>query len=246
MRVTSNGQTSDPVAATLAPISPAFFTFDGNTWLPHMPTVLCLGKPGLFSDSPALTTPATPGETIVLYGTGFGATTPARDVTQLATAIANIATPFTIAIVEACRPRFPSPESCRHMRSSTSSTCKSRRASPGRPPRCRPDERHLFSIHRRLLLPHRAVTKDEPPCESFSRCSSVHGHAIGSCRDAHESTQQSCTHDRGADRSPASHPNDAQKLLRQLPFERDALALVFLRRATLLMLTATSIRRARR
>ena len=57
-----------------------------------------LGKPGLFSDSPALTTPATPGETIVLYGTGFSATTPARDVTQLATAIANIATPFTIAI----------------------------------------------------------------------------------------------------------------------------------------------------
>jgi uncharacterized protein (TIGR03437 family) len=98
VRVTSNGQTSDPVAATLAPISPAFFTFDGKYLAATHADSSLLGKPGLFSDSPALTTPATPGETIVLYGTGFGATTPARDVTQLAAAIANIATPFTIAI----------------------------------------------------------------------------------------------------------------------------------------------------
>ena len=95
VRVTSNGQTSDPVAATLAPINSAFFNFDKYLAATHADSSLP-GKPGLFSDSPALTTPATPGETIVLYGTGFAATTPARDVTQLATAIANIATPFTI------------------------------------------------------------------------------------------------------------------------------------------------------
>ncbi len=77
VRVRTNDQTSAPVSATLQSVSPSLFTFDGkylaathadNTWL---------GKPALFPAAPNATTPAKPGETIVLYGNGLGPTTPA-------------------------------------------------------------------------------------------------------------------------------------------------------------------------
>lgn len=98
VRVTSNGQTSDPVTANLAAISPAFFTFDGKYLAATHANSTLLGRPGLFASAPELTTPAAPGESIILYGTGFGETTPTRDVAQLATQIANLATPVTITI----------------------------------------------------------------------------------------------------------------------------------------------------
>ena len=64
--------------------APAFFTWitttpDSGKYLvaQHAANFTDVGKAGLFPNQPAtFTTPAKPGETIVLYGTGFGPTTP--------------------------------------------------------------------------------------------------------------------------------------------------------------------------
>ena len=70
---------------TIQPISPAFFTWITNTpdsgkylVAQHAASYTNVGKTGLYPNSPPnFTTPAVPGETIILYGTGFGATSPA-------------------------------------------------------------------------------------------------------------------------------------------------------------------------
>jgi uncharacterized protein (TIGR03118 family) len=78
IEVTNNGLTSAAVAATVAPNAPSFFTIGtnattGNNYIAatHANGSL-IGPAGLIKT--ATTTPATPGETIVLYGTGFGQT----------------------------------------------------------------------------------------------------------------------------------------------------------------------------
>jgi uncharacterized protein (TIGR03437 family) len=98
VRVTSNGQASDATIATLNAFSPAFFTFDGKYLAATHADNTLLGKPGLFASAPSATTPAKPGETIVLYGTGFGPTSPAIATGQLTDRIASITTPLTITI----------------------------------------------------------------------------------------------------------------------------------------------------
>ena len=70
--VTVNGQSSDPVTATLQSFSPAFFAYDGKYFAATHANNSLLGKEGLFSCAPDLTSPAKPGETIVLYGTRSG------------------------------------------------------------------------------------------------------------------------------------------------------------------------------
>ncbi|MEP7362948.1 MAG: choice-of-anchor V domain-containing protein [Acidobacteriota bacterium] len=98
VQVSNNGQTSDPAIATLAPLSPAFFAFDGKYLAATHADGSLLGKAGLFPTAPAATTPAKAGETIILYGTGFGPTNPKIPVAQLATEIGAISTPYTISI----------------------------------------------------------------------------------------------------------------------------------------------------
>jgi uncharacterized protein (TIGR03437 family) len=73
--VTSNGAVSASFTAQAQMISPSFFVFNGGPYLAatHVGGTL-IGPTTLF---PKLTTPAKPGETIVLYANGFGPTTTA-------------------------------------------------------------------------------------------------------------------------------------------------------------------------
>jgi len=68
---------------TLESLAPSFFAWDpatadnGKYLIAQHANYTNVGKVGLFPTlSPTLTTPAAPGETILLYGTGFGPTTP--------------------------------------------------------------------------------------------------------------------------------------------------------------------------
>ncbi len=82
--VTLNGQTSAVSNITLQSLAPLFFRWQPSTtdnlkylMAVHAATGSYVGKVGLFPGTPAsFTTPAKPGETIILYGTGFGPTSP--------------------------------------------------------------------------------------------------------------------------------------------------------------------------
>ena len=82
--VNLNGQASAIFPVTLQSLAPGFFAYypgtaDDGKYLVAVhaanPTV-DVGKVGLYPTAPNLTTPAKPGETITLYGTGFGPTSP--------------------------------------------------------------------------------------------------------------------------------------------------------------------------
>ena len=78
------GQLSNSFTAQKQPYSPAFFTFDsGNVSALHNSTYGLVGASALI---PGVTTPAQPGEVVLLYGTGFGPTDPATQANQLAPA----------------------------------------------------------------------------------------------------------------------------------------------------------------
>jgi len=70
----TNSAASPTFAAPSAALSPSLFVFDtaGHVVAQHLPSYMDVGPTSLY---PGLTTPAAPGETIALYGTGFGATT---------------------------------------------------------------------------------------------------------------------------------------------------------------------------
>ena len=72
--VTVANTPSQAFTATTQPISPGFFTFDGSNIAARHADGSLLGPTALY---PGLTTPARAGETIVLYGNGFGPTTTA-------------------------------------------------------------------------------------------------------------------------------------------------------------------------
>jgi uncharacterized protein (TIGR03437 family) len=97
-RVTSHGGTSDPVNATLQAVAPALFTLDGK-YLPTAPGENnLLDKSGRFFAAADAAGAVKPGDTIVLFGTGFGATDPAVPVGQLPDADAPLAAPVTVTI----------------------------------------------------------------------------------------------------------------------------------------------------
>ncbi len=70
--LTVNGNASAPFPVQSQPIAPSFFLFNGGPYVAatHADGTL-LGPTSLY---PALTTPAKPGETVVLYANGFGPT----------------------------------------------------------------------------------------------------------------------------------------------------------------------------
>ena len=98
VKVTSNGLSSGAVTAQLNALSPAFFTFDGAYLAATHADNGLLGKAGLFASAPTATTPAKPGETIILYGTGFGATNPAITAGQLTDKLASLSVQPVITI----------------------------------------------------------------------------------------------------------------------------------------------------
>jgi uncharacterized protein (TIGR03437 family) len=71
VQVTNNGTTTATFTAQAQPLSPSFFVFDGT----HVVGVhLNGGDIGPTTLYPGLTTPAKPGEIVVLYANGFGPT----------------------------------------------------------------------------------------------------------------------------------------------------------------------------
>ena len=102
IQMTSNGLTSASVSATVNSIAPSFFTIgtnakNGDLYIAatHANGSL-IGPAGLIAGT--TTTPAVGGETIVLYGTGFGQTSPAAPNGQTLTAALMLPAPPTIVI----------------------------------------------------------------------------------------------------------------------------------------------------
>src|SRR5207249_156639 len=94
----SNGQTSNLAIMNLQPFAPALFTFDGK----HVATTAgdnsMLDKSGAFFSASTLPEPVKPGDTIILYATGFGPTDPAVPAGQVPESATSLATPITITI----------------------------------------------------------------------------------------------------------------------------------------------------
>jgi uncharacterized protein (TIGR03437 family) len=72
VQVANNGATSTAFSVAAQPLTPSFFVFNGGPYAAatHLDGSL-VGPPILYA---GLTTPAKPGETVVLYGNGFGPT----------------------------------------------------------------------------------------------------------------------------------------------------------------------------
>jgi uncharacterized protein (TIGR03437 family) len=93
--VTNNGLKSSSANVQLAAVAPAFFLFRGNAIAAfHSDNVTPVGASGVATGS----TPAKPGETIVLYGTGFGDTNPAYPAGQVLPSAYALATTPTVTI----------------------------------------------------------------------------------------------------------------------------------------------------
>jgi uncharacterized protein (TIGR03437 family) len=101
VQVTSAQGKSNNFTAQKQQFAPGFFTMGGSYVAAQHADYSYAGKPGLLAG--ATTQPAKPGETILIYGTGFGPTNPPLPSAQLVTAAAVLANSvqFTIGGVAA-------------------------------------------------------------------------------------------------------------------------------------------------
>lgn len=76
------------------PVAPAFFTFNGTSVAAQTTTFTPIGPPSVAPGARA----ARPGETIVVYGSGFGPTSPVFDAGSIPDRAAAITSPYTITI----------------------------------------------------------------------------------------------------------------------------------------------------
>lgn len=88
--VTNSAGTSAAFSVTAAQYSPAFFSWPGNQVVATHLDFSYAAKAGTFAS--VTTVPAKPGETIILWGSGFGATTPAAPVGSLTPATPTFTT----------------------------------------------------------------------------------------------------------------------------------------------------------
>jgi len=88
VEVTVNGVKSDPVMATLQPYSPGFFPWPNNQAVATDAAFNWRAKPDTFPGT--ATVPAKPGEVVILWGTGFGPTSPAIPAGQVVEEAANL------------------------------------------------------------------------------------------------------------------------------------------------------------
>jgi uncharacterized protein (TIGR03437 family) len=98
VEVAFNGSTSSPGTAQLQAVSPALFLWSGKYAVATHSDFSPAAPAGLF---PGVTTvPAKPGESIVLWGTGFGATAPTvtPGIVPPANPLANVANPVTVTV----------------------------------------------------------------------------------------------------------------------------------------------------
>jgi uncharacterized protein (TIGR03118 family) len=96
IQVNNNDQISAAASVTLNAAAPAFFWFTGNKYIAATHTDGALAGPTTLITG--VTTPVMPGETVVLYGTGFGATSPAPPTNETFPAPLTLATLPTITI----------------------------------------------------------------------------------------------------------------------------------------------------
>jgi uncharacterized protein (TIGR03437 family) len=92
VRVTSHGQTSAAFTVDLQPFAPALFTSDGKYVATATGENSMLDKAGTFFKSGDPLATVKPGDTIALYGTGFGGVTVNDDGTT------SLTSPVTVAI----------------------------------------------------------------------------------------------------------------------------------------------------
>jgi uncharacterized protein (TIGR03437 family) len=90
VQVVNNGLTSASFSAQLQPVTPAFFLWNGTYAVATRTDFSPVGKPGLLSN--ATTVPAKPGDIIILWGTGFGATNPSVPSGQVVTGAPAVVT----------------------------------------------------------------------------------------------------------------------------------------------------------
>lgn len=81
IQVSNNGQASEPVQVDVRAFHPALFLWQTKYAVATRTDFSLVGKPGLFPG--VNTTPAKPGDVIILWGTGFGPTEPAVPAGQL-------------------------------------------------------------------------------------------------------------------------------------------------------------------
>jgi uncharacterized protein (TIGR03437 family) len=94
VQATYNGQISANATVTMQREVPAFFLFENSRQIAAVHTSgALLGPPTLY---PGLTTPAAPGETILLFGSGFGPTTPPIVNGELLSGAPALSSPVTI------------------------------------------------------------------------------------------------------------------------------------------------------
>lgn len=84
-------------SVTLRQFAPAFFTFPGKRVAAVHADGTLVGPPGLFGAG-VQSSPARPGEIILLFGTGFGPTTPPVTAGQVVAAPAPLAQPGTLQL----------------------------------------------------------------------------------------------------------------------------------------------------
>jgi protocatechuate 3,4-dioxygenase beta subunit len=94
--VTNSQGTSDPVTVAFNRLMPGFFQFPGENVAAVRADGTLIGPSGLVSG--VTTVPAKPGETIQLFGTGFGPTTPGVSAGTVVSTPAATATPVTVRI----------------------------------------------------------------------------------------------------------------------------------------------------
>ena len=97
VQVTYNGQTSKTFTVNLMPETPAFFLWSNKYTVATRQDYTLVGPASLF---PGSSTPAKAGDVVILWGTGFGATTPATPIEQLvpSTQLYSVVSPPSITI----------------------------------------------------------------------------------------------------------------------------------------------------
>jgi uncharacterized protein (TIGR03437 family) len=96
VQVTTASGVSSSFTATSGPVSPAFFLFTAKYPAAVHPSGVPVGKAGLIAG--ATFAPAKPGETILLFGTGFGATKPPLPAGKLVTTAEPLANTVQVTI----------------------------------------------------------------------------------------------------------------------------------------------------
>jgi uncharacterized protein (TIGR03437 family) len=96
VQVTSAGAASNVLTVQKSSFAPAFLTFNGTYVAALHADYSLIGAPNLLSG--AVTTPAKPGEIILLYGVGFGPADPPQPSGQLVATAAPLANDVQIAI----------------------------------------------------------------------------------------------------------------------------------------------------